>query len=73
MEPAAGAGPVSLLMADPGIDFARLTPCRRHGAADLKANAPGAGPQHVFSIAAWKHYCIWDTVWCQSGELLLLG
>ena len=36
--PAAGAGPVSLLLPDPGIGLARLAPCRRHGAADLKAS-----------------------------------
>jgi hypothetical protein len=37
--PAAGAGPAKLALADPGIGFTRLAPCRRHGAADFKGCA----------------------------------
>jgi hypothetical protein len=48
--PAAGAGPAKLALADQELDFTRLAPCRRHGAADIYIdNAYGdSPPPHFF-------------------------
>ena len=52
---AAGAGPAKLALADQELGFTRLAPCRRHGAADLKATPLPPAP-------FLRDWCLVD--WC---------